>query len=208
MQELELADLLITATRPSALDRLGLGWDDLHRKFPRLCHVAIVGYPPPFENEPGHDLTYQAKYGLLTPPHMPRTLIADMAGAEMAASEGLALLLARERGQDSGYTLVALSDAAEYMAEPWKAGATAPGAILGGGVPEYNIYEASDGWIAVAALEPHFKRNLEKVLECEAKSREALSPIFKTKTAQEWQQWASEIDLPIVAINTKKPEVR
>lgn len=199
-RNLEKTDLLITATRPAALERLGLGWDDLHREFPRLCQVAIVGYPSPFENEPGHDLTYQAKVGLLTPPQMPRTLVADLAGAEKAASEGLALLLARERGQDSGYAQVALSDAAEYMAEPWKTGLTAQGALLGGGVPEYNLYEANGGWVAVAALEPHFKKRMDEAFGCAATNPDELRPLFKTKTPQEWQQWATDVDLPIVAV--------
>jgi crotonobetainyl-CoA:carnitine CoA-transferase CaiB-like acyl-CoA transferase len=196
------ADLLITAQRPAALERLGLGWEALHNRFPRLCQVAIVGYPPPQENEPGHDLTYQAGIGLLTPPQMPRTLIADMAGAEQAASQSLALLLARERGQGGGYAQVALSDAAEYMSEPLRAGLTAPGCMLGGSLPEYNLYETADGWVAVAALEPHFKKRMDEALGCAAKKPEELSPLFKTKTACDWEKWAAGLDLPIVAVKT------
>src|SRR5258708_2946479 len=37
-------DLLLTATRPSALRRLGLDWTSLHAQYPRLCQVAIVGH--------------------------------------------------------------------------------------------------------------------------------------------------------------------
>lgn len=197
---LEDADLLITANRPAALKRLGLDWQSLHRQFPGLCQVAIVGYPPPEENEPGHDLTYQAKEGLLTPPHMPRTLIADMAGAEIAVSEALALLLAKERGRESSLAMVALSDAARYMAEPYRAGFTVPGAIVGGGLTEYNIYQASDGWIAVAALEPHFKITMQNALNCEGQSQQELNSIFSKKTCSDWEAWAKELDLPIVAI--------
>src|SRR5574340_1668115 len=51
---LAVTDLLITATRPAALERLGLGWGELSRKYPRLCQVAIVGYPSPRQNEAGH----------------------------------------------------------------------------------------------------------------------------------------------------------
>ncbi len=194
------ADLLITANRPDALERLGLGWEQLHKQFPQLCQVAIVGYPAPKENVPGHDLTYQAKIGLLNPPQMPRTLIADMAGAEKAVSEALALLMARDRGQEAGYRMVALSDAADYMAEPWTVGFTAPESVVGGSLAEYNIYQASDGWVAVAALEPHFKKNMEKALDVEATSPDVLKPIFIKKTAAQWEEWAKEFDLPIVAV--------
>lgn len=198
---LKQADLLITATRPSALERLGMGWSNLHCNFSRLCHVAIVGYPYPNENEPGHDLTYLAKTGLLTPPQMPKTLIADMVGAEKAASEGLALLLARERGGTAGYSQVALSEAAEYMAEPLKARLTNPGGLLGGGLPEYNIYEATAGWVAVAAIEPHFKKNMFEAFGRDYSSPEEMRPVFKELTADEWEIWAKKRDLPIVALN-------
>lgn len=151
-------------------------------------------------NLPGHDLTYQAKIGLLSPPNMPKTLVADMVGAERAASGALALLLARERRQGAACTLVALSEAAEYIAEPLKNGLTASQALLGGGLAEYNIYQASEGWVAVAALEPHFKKRLEEALGCEVNSPEQLRPFFTTRTAEAWEQWAREYDLPIVAI--------
>src|SRR5439155_27263237 len=60
-EELATADLLVTASRPAALRRLELAWADLHARYPRLCQVAIIGYPPPHEEVPGHDLTYQAR---------------------------------------------------------------------------------------------------------------------------------------------------
>jgi len=193
---LATADLLITASRPAALARLGFGWPELHRKFPRLCQVAIVGYPSPRENEAGHDLTYQASLGLLNPPHMPRTLLADMAGAEQTTSAAVTLLLGRERGQEPGYAEVALSSAAAAMAEPLRYGSTAPGALLGGGIPEYNLYQASDGWVALAALEPHFKHRLEEALN--VSTREDYRAAFADRSAREWQEWGQEQDIPIV----------
>lgn len=200
LEELADADLFLTASRPDALTRLGLGWDTLHEKFPNLCMVGIVGYPPPNENEPGHDLTYQAKTGTLTPPMMPKILVADMAGAEKAASDALALLLGRERGQGSGCSWVALSDAADYMAEPLRQGLTGDKSLVGGILAEYNIYQASDGWVAVAALEPHFRAGLVKALDLDFKCPEDLQPVFLQKSASEWETWAIEFDLPIVAI--------
>ena len=92
-QLLEEADLLLTATRPSSLERLGLSWTSVHDRFPRLCQVAIVGYPTPRQDEAGHDLTYQADAGLVAPPAMPRTLVADLSGAQRAVIAALGLLL-------------------------------------------------------------------------------------------------------------------
>jgi alpha-methylacyl-CoA racemase len=193
------SDLLITATRPAALERLGLGWDALHEKYPRLCQVAIVGYPRPRHNEAGHDLTYQASLGLVNPPHMPRTLLADMAGAEQTVQAALALLLGRERGQGSGYIEVALSEAAAAMAEPLRYGCTCSGALLGGGIPEYNLYQASDGWVALAALEPHFKQRTENVLG--VNSTEEYRNAFAAKSASEWQEWGQALDIPVVVVS-------
>jgi alpha-methylacyl-CoA racemase len=195
---LDSADLLISASRPAAMERLGLDWTALHQRFPRLCQVAIVGFPAPRENEAGHDLTYQASLGLLTPPHMPRTLLADMAGAEMTVSSALALLLCRERGGDAGYAEVALSEAAALLAEPLRYGCSAAGAILGGGIPEYNIYKTVDGWVAVAALEPHFKKRLENALGI------ATPDQYRTALAGQssayWQEWGKQQDVPIETV--------
>ena len=195
---LSSGDLLISATRPAAMDRLGLGWQALHNLHPRLCQVAITGFPAPRENEAGHDLTYQASLGLITPPHLPRTLLADMAGAEQTLAASLALLLARERGQSAGYAEVPLSEAANAMAQPLAYGCTSSGALLGGGIPEYNIYQADNGWVAVAALEPHFKQRLELALGIA--TMEQYQQAFRAKTAREWQQWGQEMDIPIVAV--------
>lgn len=197
-QLLSGADLLISATRPAAMERLGLGWQELQGRYPRLCQVAITGYPVPRENEAGHDLTYQASLGLLTPPHMPRTLMADMAGAEQTVSASLELLLNRERCTEAGYREVPLSTAAEWMAQPLRYGCTAAGAILGGGIPEYNIFESADGWIALAALEPHFKKRLEN--ELGISTADEYQTVFMTKPAAEWEIWGKERDVPIVAV--------
>ena len=199
---LAIADLLICATRPAAMERLGLGWTELHSRYPRLCQVAITGYPSPRENEAGHDLTYQASLGLITPPHMPRTLLADMAGAEQAVSASLELLLRRERCHEAGYAEVALFAAAEAMAQPLRYGCTAEGAILGGGNPEYGIYQARDGWIAVAALEPHFKKRLETELGIATAAQ--YQAAFAARSAQQWQEWGQKLDVPVIAVKCGK----
>ncbi|HEY6008984.1 MAG TPA: CoA transferase, partial [Geobacteraceae bacterium] len=86
------------------------------------------------------------------------------------------------------------------MAEPLRYGTTSPGAILGGGLPEYNIYRTSDGWVAVAALEPHFKKRLEEALA--VRNREEYQAAFLGKTSAEWVTLAQEQDIPIVTVET------
>lgn len=199
-QMLAEADLLLTANRPGALARLGLDWPSLHSRFPQLCYVAVVGYPGDQTEVPGHDLTYQAGAGMLTPPHMPRTLLADLAGAERAVQAALSLLLARARGQGAGFAQVALSDAVDDFTLPWRYGITRPDGVLGGGLPGYRLYAAADGWIAVAALEPHFLARLLDALGLSVADEAAWAAIFVQKSAAHWQTWATERDLPIVAV--------
>ncbi len=201
---LNSSDILVTALRLAALDRLHLSWPHLHERHPNLCHVAIVGYSSPRGDEPGHDLTYQAETGLLQPPIMPRALIADLAGAERAAQVALALLVGRERGRGAQRQEVALADAADAFADPIRFGLTQSGALLGGGFAGYGLYDTADGWVALAALEPHFWHSLLRALGIEERNANhaALARAFEGRSAAEWEGWATERSLPIVALRT------
>jgi alpha-methylacyl-CoA racemase len=194
---LEKADLLLTSQRPAALDRLQLGWAELHARFPRLCQVAIVGHAAPQQNVAGHDLTYLAANALLQPATLPRTLFADVAGSEAAALAALAILMERERTGVAQYIEVPLADAARRLAAPRRAGLTVAGAILGGGFPGYNQYRTKDGWIAVAALEAHFYKRLCEELGASAPTYDAFAQRFAAETNAYWMQFAEERDLPI-----------
>lgn len=196
-QYLESADLFITSNRPAALQRLGLDWESLHAKYPKLCFTEIVGFPAPRDHIPGHDLNYQAELGLATPPFMPRSLIADLAGAEQAISTSLALLFARDHGQEAGHQQVALSTGVAQFARPYQYGLTKDGAVLGGALPNYRMYETKQGWIATGTLEPHFEEGFRKGLELDKLTIEAVQEKMLTRTAEEWEKWGEERDLPI-----------
>jgi alpha-methylacyl-CoA racemase len=194
------ADLLLASFRPSALQQLGLDWKSLHARHPRLCFVGIIGYPAPLEERTGHDLTYQSDFGLLRPPEMPPTLFVDLAGAERAVSMALALLNRAARKGEAGHAWVSLYDCARDLAAPLQAGLTVPGGLLGGGYPLYGFYRASDGWIAVAALEQHFAERLLSELGLTKADRSELERIFLQRSAAAWENWAAERDLPIAAV--------
>jgi crotonobetainyl-CoA:carnitine CoA-transferase CaiB-like acyl-CoA transferase len=193
-------DLLLASFRPSALQRLGLDWKSLHARHPRLCFVGIIGYLPPLEERTGHDLTYQSDFGLLKPPEMPPTLFVDLAGAERAVSMALALLNRAARKGEAGCAWVSLHECARDLAAPLRAGLTSPGGLLGGGYPLYGFYQASDGWVAIAALEPHFAERLLSELDLKNANRAELERIFSQRSAAEWERWATERDLPLVAV--------
>src|SRR5438552_993724 len=121
---LSKADLLLTASRPAAMRRLALGWEELHAKFPTLCQAALKGHPPPRQDLAGHDLTYQARAGLVAPPNMPNTLLADLASAERMVSAALSLLLLRQRFRKGFYGEVIIENVAADLAVPLRYGLT------------------------------------------------------------------------------------
>ncbi|URI14072.1 CoA transferase [Brevundimonas albigilva] len=156
------SDLLITSQRPSALSRLGITAPSLMEINSRLCWVEIVGDTRAPE-VPGHDLTYQMDAGLVAPPSMPLTLIADLGGAAEAARAGLALLLGRERGSQGRHRTVGLKQAALACAAPVGYGLTRSGGALSGAFPGYGIHPLKNGWAAVAAIEPKFAARLMEI---------------------------------------------
>lgn len=197
-------DVFLTSSRPSALARLGLDHASVGGRHTHVCQVDIVGHPGDGAEVAGHDLTYQARAGLVRDGRMPSTTVVDLAGAERAAAEACAALLERSRTGRGSRREVALSDLADVMARPVVHGLTVPGGLLGGGLPVYGVYAASQGHIALAALEPHFATRLLAELEIDPDdlSRERLQQVFAQRHADEWQKWADERDIPLAAVVT------
>lgn len=196
------ADVLLTSSRPSALRRLGLGHEEVSRRHTRLCQVDIVGHPGEQAELAGHDLTYQAGAGLVPDGRMPVTTVVDLAAAERAAGEAAAALVERARTGLGSHREVALSDVADTLARPVVHGLTGPRGLLGGRLPTYAVYPAAEGHVALAALEPHFVQRLAAALEVDADglTSQLLAEAFAGRTAVEWQAWAAERDIPLVAV--------
>jgi len=198
------ADVLVTAQRPSALERLGFRGEALRKRHPHLCHAELVGHAGDGAETPGHDLTYLAENGLVTPPAMPATLFADMAGAERLVAGVLALVRKRDHDHGRGAHLaVALADAAHWLALPRAHGLTRPDALLGGGYAGYNLYATRDGWIALAALEPHFAQRLATTLGVAELSHAALKTAFAGEPSSHWLELARQHDLPLVPVPSR-----
>ena len=201
---LDDAQLLLTASRPSSLARLGLSWDRMHSAFPHLSQVAITGGAGAAAEHPGHDLTYQAEAGLLVPPQLPASLFVDLLGGERATSEGLAALYAARDSGTGCYREVALADAAHALAAPLRYGLTGTGAPLGGGSPTYRVYRTSDGHVALAAVELQFARRVGELLG----PAEGWAELLAARPAAYWVQWAAQHDLPLVEVHPPPHQVR
>ena len=123
------ADVLVQNFRPGAVDRMGIGADDMHAVNPKLIYVSISGFGPdgPYSNWRVYDPIIQCVTGVVSTqvsqefpvPDLVRTLICDKATATAAAQAITAALFARERGQASGQHLVIpMLDSALYWLWP------------------------------------------------------------------------------------------
>ena len=205
-RELGKADVLITSFRPSALEKLGLGWKILHKTYPQLSMVDIVGAPGLRAEEPGHDLTYMAENDLVTGLNLPASLYADMGGSLMVSEAVLQTRLQQLRNGKSLRLEVALSDAAGYLGLPRAWGLTTSGAAVGGGHAGYNVYECKDGRVAVAALEPHFATALGEAAGLQDStiramfkpaSHTAIADFLAGKTRKQLEALAKAKDIPM-----------
>jgi crotonobetainyl-CoA:carnitine CoA-transferase CaiB-like acyl-CoA transferase len=199
-------DVLLTSFRPSGLARLGLTWEALHARHPRLSQVAIVGAPGERAEEPGHDLTYVAETGLVTGTELPPTLYADMGGSLLASEAVLKTALRADRSQGV-YLEVALNAAAAWLALPRTWGLTTRTGATGGAHAGYQVHRCADGRVALAALEPHFAARL-----CEAAgvasrdmfssaTREAIERWIGARTRAELDAMARERDVPLLTLD-------
>lgn len=208
-RELAKADVLLTSFRPSALQKLGLEWKTLHKLYPTLSLVVIVGAPGVRAEEPGHDLTYLAENNLVGGLELPPTLYADMGGSLMASEAVLqARLLQLQKGK--GVRLeIALSDAAAYLALPRTWGLSQPGSAVGGGHAGYRVYPCKDGRVAMAALEPHFAASLATAVGLKTSSittmfapdtHAAVAAFLLTQTRAQLDKLATDKDIPLFTL--------
>src|ERR1700749_3306944 len=65
---LEAADLLIENFKPGSMEKWGIGYAELSKRFPRLIHCRISGFGPdgPLGGLPGYDAILQAMTGLMS----------------------------------------------------------------------------------------------------------------------------------------------
>lgn len=208
-RELARTHVLLTSFRPSALVKLGLTWKALHKAYPALSHVAIVGSHGERAEEPGHDLTYMAEMGLVIGMELPPTLFADMGGSLMASEAVLKAALQRTRSGRGVYLEVALANAAGYLGLPRSWGLTSPGKSLAGAHAGYRIYPCKDGRVAVAALEPHFALALCKAAGADAMDHStmaapathaAVAQFFAGKTCRQLTALGAAQDIPVFTL--------
>jgi len=86
LELVDLADVMVENFRPGVMDRLGLGYEALHKRNPRLIYAASSGFGQtgPYAKRPGQDYIVQALTGAMwltgrrgDPPFLFGAAIAD-----------------------------------------------------------------------------------------------------------------------------------
>ncbi|MDR7943585.1 CaiB/BaiF CoA transferase family protein [Achromobacter aegrifaciens] len=124
---LETADVLVQNLAPGAAARLGLSFDALHKKYPRLivCDISGYGEGGPYQDKKAYDLLIQSESGFLSvtgtrdDPVKAGCSIADIAAGMYAYSAILnALLLRQKTGLGSRLDVSMLESMVEWMGFP------------------------------------------------------------------------------------------
>lgn len=173
----ETADVIVEAFRPGVVARLGVDYEVVEKRNPRIVYASIAafGQTGPERDRPSHDIGMEALAGVLSlnlgqdgrPTH-PSIPIADATGSLMALAGILMALYRREKTGRGDYIDISMHDATIS----WLPNSS--GSVLAEGRPPvvreerswgghsfYNIYETRDGrYVVLSGVEHKFVINL------------------------------------------------
>jgi crotonobetainyl-CoA:carnitine CoA-transferase CaiB-like acyl-CoA transferase len=216
---IEKADVLIQNFRPGVIERLGLGYEEVKKRNPRIVYGSATGYGStgPFKDRPGQDLLAQSISGLPwlngkagDPPVPVGLAVADIFTSTHLAHGVTALLLRRERTGLGGLVESSLLEAMlDLQFELITANLFDPSVIVkrGSGAhaflpAPYGIYKTSDGYMAIAMTPiPHLGKLLSLDLDAyeDPKSwwsdQEAITNILSMRlSSQSTESWLEILD--------------
>ncbi|MDG1081523.1 MAG: CaiB/BaiF CoA-transferase family protein [Porticoccaceae bacterium] len=166
-------DIVIEQFRPGVMQRLGLGYEQLHEINPKLIYCSVTGYGQtgPYRDRAGHDNNYLSISGLngysgrgsdRTPiMGMP---VADIAGGSLHAVIGILAAVNQRHISGEGQQIdISMTDAmfslnALFGSTYLSAGVepTSGSMSLNGG-SFYDYYQTSDNrYLSIGSLEPQF----------------------------------------------------
>jgi crotonobetainyl-CoA:carnitine CoA-transferase CaiB-like acyl-CoA transferase len=159
------ADFFVENARPGAMARLGLDWESLHRRHPRVVAGSISGYGDigPEATKGGFDLTVQAESGIMSVtgaqssgPVKVGVPLLDV-GAGMCCALGLVAAHVERMKTGAGqYVATSLLEFALAGLSTLAAGYFATGEVpglLGTHSPvfaPYGAFRTADGWLTMA----------------------------------------------------------
>ena len=162
---LERADVLVENFRPGAMDRLGLPYDAVHERIPRVVYCSISGFGQtgPYRERAAYDLIVQGMGGIMSitgepqgPPTKVGVAVGDICAGMFAAYAILAALRVRDRTGRGQWVDASMLDgqvawmtyaAANYFAtgeDPSRFGSAHPNLV------PYQAFPSGDGFVNVA----------------------------------------------------------
>lgn len=172
------ADVFITNTRAKSLKKMGLDWETLHEKYPRLIMGHGLGYGKkgPEKNNAGFDVTcYMGRGGVFgttvnkgDAPMIPTNGYGDFQASVFMAAGILAALLGREKTGEGDYVTCALQHAAIYALSVGmisaQYGNPYPKSRLEVNNPLNNVFRSKDDKWVVLCL-PEYDRDWPRVMK-------------------------------------------
>jgi CoA:oxalate CoA-transferase len=204
---LDKADALVENFRPGTMEKLGYGWESLHRRYPRLIYAAASGFghSGPYSHYPAYDMVVQGLGGIMSitgHPGMPLTRVGtsvgDLAGGLYTAVALNAALLHRERTGEATKVDVALFDCQLALLENAIMRFTTTGEIpgpMGARHPSITPFEAfatRDGHIIIAAGNDGLFVKLAYALD---RADLAENPLFKSNALRNEHQEALRAEI-------------
>ncbi|TKT72938.1 CoA transferase [Afipia massiliensis] len=160
------SDVLVQNFRPGAMERLGLGAEELRKKHPRLIYVSIsgVGDSGPYVKKRVYDPIIQGLSGfadiqsqpVTNRPQMIRTIVADKTTAVFTAQAVSSALYAREKTGKGDHIQVAMLDT--MISYLWPEGMmqyTVVGAEVAAGDPNDRpdlVFKTLDGYMTCGTI--------------------------------------------------------
>src|SRR5260221_4491774 len=207
---LDRGDALVENFRPGTMEKLGYGWDTLHRRYPRLIYAAASGFghTGPYSHYPAYDMVVQGLGGIMSITGIPDgplvrvgTSVGDLAGGLYAAIALNAALLHRERTGEATKVAVAPFDCQLALLENAIMRYTTTGEIprpIGARHPSITPVEAfatEDNHIIIAAGNDGLFVKLTQAL---GRPDLAENPLFKTNPLRNQHQPALKAEIESV----------
>ena len=159
----EHADVVVQNLRPGVADRLGVGYDAVAARNPRMvyCSIAGYGFSGPSVNKPAYDSVVQGMAGVMISqrtkgrPRAVKNILADKVTSMTAAISILAALTETQRSGRGQHLRIAMIDAVAYYLMPDTASRHTYLPHDAGIAPQMSTFEpfqTADGFITISPV--------------------------------------------------------
>ncbi len=178
---LETADILVENYRAGTLEKLGYGWETLHKTYPKLILASASGFGQtgPYREKPAYDMVVQAMGGIMSltghegnPPTRVGASIGDIAAGLFTAIGVGSALYHRAMTREALHIDVSMLDCQLAMLENGIARYVATGKVPGPlgsrhpSIAPFQAFEVSDGHIVIAAGNDILFARMVKAIGC------------------------------------------